>query len=315
MTLLALIKAKVINMLIALGTMQGSVCVLEPMFCRVFFEGTVELLAANGPTASQALRKMFPADHLHVSAHVLAGHMCQHMLYYSIPHKSQAYHCSCSLLLRTIMEVTLKQTWVLTANGVNWSIPAALLGFHLGYMWLKIRASCYGLGRLLGWDPTHGKSFHSFKGSAGLDALLRMRNKASGLLDDNDKHLFHFEAPKKKRKVAGSKIDPADPSAVNVVHLDLGTHGVLKAMKASKKREDLVICLEQEYIKMFLDFMYSQGISFSTPSRQYRKTGRFTKEALAARSSKDDLEEASAAEEEEDDDDDGDEQAAAEDES
>ena len=211
------------------------------------------------------------------------------------------------------MEVTLKQTWVLTANGVNWSIPAALLGFHLGYMWLKIRASCYGLGRVLGWDPTHGKSFHSFKGSAGLESLLQMRNKQSGLLEDNDKHLFHAEAPKKKRKVVDKK-DPA--SEVNVVHLDLGTHGVLKAMKAKNKREDLVICLEQEYIKMFLDFMYSEGISFSTPSRQYRKTGMFTKEALAARSSKDDLEEASAAAEENDeDDDDGDEPAAAEDES
>ena len=257
---------------------------------------------------------MFFADDMHVYLHMSLQATCVNTCTFAFAsiigqHKSHAFHCSCSLLNRAIMEVKLRQNFVLTANGVNWTVPPNLLSHHLGYTWVKIRASCYGLARMLAFEPTHGKNFVSFKGSPGLESLLHMRNSNCNLLD-NEKHLFHSEAPaKKKRKVKAA----ADPSAVNIVHLDLGTHGQLKAMKATKKREDLIIPLDAAYIKMFLEYMYSEGISFETPSRKYEKSGNFTKEALAANSSKGDDEEADSAGEDEDDD--GDEQAAAGDES
>ena len=187
------------------------------------------------------------------------------------------------------MEVKLYHNYVVEANGAKWSVPQSYVSIQGAYTWVKLSSSCHGLARLLGADKKT-KSFFSFKGSPGLEQLKHKRNSLSGLLE-NEQPLFAAEAGKKRKRSAAK--DTATEGHTQLVHLDLGPFGLLRSLKAKKKTEDLLIPLEKESLQTFLQFMLAEGVTFTSPSRKYHKTGQCSKKAeekaRRARGSKDGL--------------------------
>ena len=173
------------------------------------------------------------------------------------------------------MEVKLYHNYVVEANGAKWSVPQSYVSIQGAYTWVKLSSSCHGLARLLGADKKT-KSFCSFKGSPGLEQLKHKRNSLSGLLQ-NEQPLFAAEAGKKRKRSAPK--DTATEGHTQLVHLDLGPFGSLRSLKAKKKTEDLLIPLEKESLQTFLQFMLAEGVTFTTPSRKYQKTGQYSKKA------------------------------------
>ena len=181
------------------------------------------------------------------------------------------------------MAVTLYHNYVIKWDDTSrsWTVPQAFFRVVHEFTFLQIRATCYGLCRLLGY--TGGEKNCSMKSSPGLVSLLELRNKH--LAGSSDGLFDNLPAKKRKRTPAPAAVVPGGeevPISEAFCFLDLGDLGTLKVLKPKKINEDLWVQLEPEALQVFFSYLQAKGISFENSSRSYKRSGKYCKKGREA---------------------------------
>ena len=162
----------------------------------------------------------------------------------------------------------------------KWTVPNTLIKEIDNSPWLMVRCSNPTFCKLLGY--TGAASYCSMKSSEGIQFLLKKRNEACLKKDP----LFASEPSKKRRKMLAELARAPAEEELPFILVELEGHGQLKILRAKKINDDLVVPLEAESLKVLFAYLKAKGLTFVGSTRPYNKTGNFTKQALAARGSK-----------------------------
>ena len=176
--------------------------------------------------------------------------------------------------------VVSKTVWSIDHGGWAMDVPAKLLKTIEGHPFLMMAATNYGVMRLI-TGTFSGTLPHnaSLANNPGLKDLKELRNVASGLVatvaapeanileDDSDKE---EEEPPAKQPQKRRKTCTAQSSHCPIVSFELPDYGLIKAARAKKVHEDLVISLEGDVLERAFNYIKDSATDLHIQMQQRR---------------------------------------------
>jgi hypothetical protein len=173
--------------------------------------------------------------------------------------------------------VVSKTIWSVDHGGNLVDVPAKLLKLIEGQPFMKLAATNHASLRIVtgsfGGNLPHNATLAN---NTGLKHLKELRNVASGLVviqpadilmdDDSDKD----EELPAKQPVKRRKIGPVPATHCPIVSFELPNYGLIKAARASKVHEDLIISMEGDVLERAFDYIKDSATEIYLQMQQKR---------------------------------------------